>query len=61
MYLRVLNSVSGNKPVWRPANKLLRMKGPGTAMTYKHSPAKNEPVAYYSALLNALSESGVTF
>lgn len=57
MYLRVLNSVSGNKPVWRPANKLLRMKGPGTAMTYKHSPAKNEPVAYYSALLNALSKT----
>ncbi|EFM4233091.1 hypothetical protein KIU17_001337 [Escherichia coli] len=36
-------------------------KCPGTAMTYKHSPAKNEPVACYSALLNALSKVGVTF
>ncbi|HFO6519101.1 TPA: hypothetical protein ACHK4A_005479, partial [Escherichia coli] len=36
-------------------------KCPGTAMTYKHSPAKNEPVACYSALLNALSKTGVTF
>ncbi|ESA68862.1 hypothetical protein HMPREF1589_02904 [Escherichia coli 113290] len=36
-------------------------KCPGAAMTYKHSPAKNEPVACYSALLNALSKVGVTF
>jgi len=36
-------------------------KCPGTAMVYKHSPAQNEPVACYSALLNALSKMGFTF
>ncbi|HEI8505920.1 TPA: hypothetical protein SLF17_003094 [Serratia marcescens] len=36
-------------------------KCPGMAMTYKHSPAKNEPIACYSALLNALSKIGVIF
>ncbi|EBO5192804.1 hypothetical protein DP511_10835, partial [Salmonella enterica] len=36
-------------------------KCPGTAMAYKHSPAQKEPVACYSALLNALSKVGITF